>query len=81
MLPLPPSTAGDGVQLQGWVRTVRAKRFRIVASGPDEYTILPVGSPKGSLVSDGAGGYVLTIGVLTGTGQFVQLGSGDVTIL
>ena len=81
MLPLPPPSGADAVDVQGNARVGAASRWRIVASGPGEYTLAPSGSPKGSLVSDGAGGYVLTIGDLTGSGEFVQLGSGDLTIL
>ena len=81
MLPLPPPSGADGVDVQGNARVGDASRWRIVASGADEYALAPSGTPKGSLVSDGAGGYVLTIGDLTGAGEFLRLGAGDLTIL
>lgn len=53
----------------GAVPTVQ--NFRLVLVSPGVYTFAATGTPGGSLVSDGAGGYVLTVGDFSGTGRVV----------
>lgn len=57
-----------------------ATRLHIVQTSPGVFEILAAGPDDAALVSDGAGGYVITPGG-SGTGRIALLGTGTAVII
>lgn len=77
---LPPAAGADHSELDGHVRTAPAARLRhVVDAATGELTLATGGRPAAALVSDGAGGYVLTRGAVTDAAMIARI-DGDVFI-
>lgn len=75
MLPLPSAAGSESGDLEGHTKTASASRLRFIETAPGEYALAPTGVTAAAPVSDGAGGYVLTIGATASDAMIAQVGT------